>query len=44
VAADVWRRKTYEREELYLESPAVDPKSKTVSPQRKPNPAKPVRK
>jgi hypothetical protein len=44
VAADVWRRKTYEREELYLESPAVDQRPKTVTPQRKPIPAKPVRK
>ena len=43
VAADVWRRKTYEREELYLEAPAADPRA-IVQPQRKPNPAKPVRK
>jgi hypothetical protein len=37
VAADIWRRKTYERAELYLESPAVDPKPKIVSPKRKSN-------
>jgi hypothetical protein len=43
VAADVWRRKTYEREELYLEAPAAEQKT-TVPPQRKPIPAKPVRK
>lgn len=44
VAADVWRHKTYERTELYLESPAVDAKSTVASQQRKLNAAKPGRK
>jgi hypothetical protein len=43
VAADVWRRKTYEHAELYIDARAVDPKA-IVAPQRKPNPVTPVRK
>jgi len=44
VAADVWRRNTFERKEVYLESPAVDVKPKPDSAPRKMNAAKPARK
>jgi len=43
VAVDIWRRKTYERTELYLESPVVDAKPTVVPQQRKPT-VTPVRK
>jgi hypothetical protein len=44
VAADVWRRNTFERKEVFLESPAVDVTPKPVSAPRRLNAAKPVRK
>jgi hypothetical protein len=43
IAADIYRRKTYEHAELYLEASAVG-RERIVSPQSKPKPAKPVRK
>lgn len=43
IAADVWRRKTYERAELYLEPPTVDTKTKPIVAPRKPSPVKPVK-
>jgi hypothetical protein len=44
VAADVWRRKTYERVELYLEPPAINRKQQPIATQSKASSVKKVRK
>jgi hypothetical protein len=43
MAADVWRRNTFERAELYFEAPTADPTA-PARPRPKLIPAKPVRK
>lgn len=42
VAADIWRRKAFERAELYLEFRAADAKLRITAPSRKTTPLKPV--